>query len=234
MQGIFYTPGEIAASASKLRNPGEQVEVGRSRASSIHSRKIAMKSHLYSLICGLLLLGSIQAQQPSPSNYQPFTPTVVGGLPPNARGLEQPVYVAERNDVPDPASGNSPSFSGDFNPNQIVPTLEQMNVFEPGKLIAAVGEERILVGDLIPPDKVTPQVIANGQLEMALRQMLVEAVTRKALAQRFINDKVSGKTLKERETARKTIESQTNKIFYEKFLPLKMQDLNCDSEQEFV
>ena len=61
----------------------------------------------------------------------------------------------------------------------------------------------------------------------------MEVVTRKALAQRFINDKVSGKPLKERDDARKHMKTQTAKIFDQKWVPMQMQRMNCNSRLEF-
>jgi hypothetical protein len=179
-------------------------------------------------------------QQPPTQGYQPYTPPVVGGLPPNSRGLAQPVYVADRANRDVPTSGTVvENFETVFEPKGLdldpsnIPSVDQMTVFEAGTVIAAVGTERITVGDLIDPNKLTPQLVNNPQFEMALRKALVESVTRKALAQRFVNDKVAGKPVKERNEARKHMEVQTTKLFFEKYVPKMKKDLGVESDLEF-
>ncbi|MEQ1826455.1 MAG: peptidyl-prolyl cis-trans isomerase [Pirellula sp.] len=202
-----------------------------------------MTRRTYHLATILIVLGNgVQAQQPLPQRYQPYTPPVVGGLPPNSRGLEQPVYVADRI-VPNVRSGTEndvENFSQVFEASglgldeqKVIPGIEQMSVFEAGMIIAAVGDERITVGDLIDPNKLTPQIVQSPQFEMALRKALVECVTRKALAQGFVNDKVAGKSVKERKEAKKQMEVQTTKMFFEKYLPKAKKDLGIESDLEF-
>lgn len=195
-----------------------------------------MKKYLMAVgISSLMTSTSLVAQTNVPNNYQPYTPTVVGGLPPNSRGLEQPVYVADRAmDIADQILDNGNArFQAVTTASPAIPTLEHMKQFEAGRLIAVVGEERITVGDLIPPSKVTDKLVANPQYEMLLRQALAEAVVRKALAQRFVNDKVSGKPVKERITAEAQIKKQTNKIFFEQIVPKQKEKLKCTSDAEF-
>jgi parvulin-like peptidyl-prolyl isomerase len=203
---------------------------------------IAMKTTLIGFgLTSVFLASTLCAQQGLPSGYQPYTPPVVGGLPPNSRGLEQPVFVADRlGELPEQAmqgpnrydqSKGSPA--GPVPPQPTIPTLNQMNQFAPGDLIATVGEERILVGDLVPPDKVTKELASSAQFELMLRQALVDRVTRMALAQRFVNDKVAGKPIKERDSARQQIVKQTNKIFFEKVVPMQKEKMKCTSDADF-
>lgn len=184
----------------------------------------------------LLTLSPFAQPQPPNNNFQPYTPTVVGGLPPNTGNLEQPVFVADRGTFGASAEASEyeiPSAEDmGFDQATAVPSLEEMSRFEPGGLIAVVGEEHVMIGDLVPPDKITPEILANPQFEMMVRKMLVEAIDRKAMAQRFMNDKVSGKSSKEREQARKHIELQTTKIFYQKVVPAQKEKMKCVSDLE--
>jgi parvulin-like peptidyl-prolyl isomerase len=183
-----------------------------------------MKNYVPMLAATLILGNACVCLAQQSSGYQPYTPTVVGGLPPSSKGLEQPVFVADR--------ALEPSLSNESNLDAVPTSQQQMTLFEAGMLVAAVGEERVTVGDLIPADKLTSKMMANPQFEMMLRKELVEAVTRKALAQRFVNDKVSGKPPKERAQARKQIELQTTKIFYQKVVPAQKEKMKCVSDLE--
>jgi len=184
-----------------------------------------MKNYVPMLAVTLILGNACVCLAQQRSGFQPYTPTVVGGLPPSSKGLEQPVFVADRT--------LEPSLSSESDLDAVPTTQQQMTLFEAGMLVAAVGEERVTVGDLIPADKLTSKMMANPQFEMMLRKELVEAVTRKALAQRFVNDKVSGKPPKERAQARKQIETQTRKIFHEKWVPMQMEKMKIESTLEF-
>ncbi len=189
----------------------------------------------------IVLLSSNCPAQQDPNRYQPYTPTVVGGLPPGSSGLEQPVYVADRavpNQPIDAADGSPAEFltasSLGFDETKIVPSTDKMNRFEAGMLIAVVGEDPVLIGDLFPINKLTPKVIGDSQFEMAMRKGLMEIVTRKALSQRFLNDKVSGKPVKDRADAKKQMKTQTAKIFHQKWIPMQMERMKCESSLEFA
>jgi hypothetical protein len=203
---------------------------------------MAMKKSMALLAASLLFLeSSIRAQQP-PSGFQPYTPPVVGGLPPSSRGLEQPVYVAERamrdQGYPQSAGPSLPSevFASnglELDVDAAVPSVEQMTFFDAGTRIAVVGTETITIGDLVPPSKLTPQTVNNPQFEMAVRRALVEQVTRKSLAQRFVSHQAAGKSKKEREEARKQIELKTTKMFFERYVPSMKQSMGADSDLQF-
>ena len=199
-----------------------------------------MKNIIAALVLGLLALsGGLNAQQDA-NRYQPYVPTVVGGLPPGSKGLEQPVYVADRvlaNQSVDTAVSAATDFlsagSLGFDETKIVPSTAKMDRFEAGMLVAVVGEEPVLVGDLFPPNKLTPKILGHSQFEMQLRKELMEKVTRMSLAQRFLNDKVSGKPVKDRADAKKHMKTQTAKIFHQKWKPMQMEKMNCQSDLEF-
>lgn len=200
---------------------------------------VEMKNLIATLVLGLLATSSSVIAQQDANRYQPYVPTVVGGLPPGSKGLEQPVYVADRvlaNQSVD-TSGAAPDFlsagSLGFDETKIVPTAAKMDRFEAGIIVAVVGEEPVLVGDLFPPDKLTPKILGHSQFEMQLRKELMEKVTRMSLAQRFLNDKVSGKPVKDRADAKKHMKTQTAKIFHQKWKPMQMEKMNCQSDLEF-
>jgi parvulin-like peptidyl-prolyl isomerase len=200
-----------------------------------------MRKIIASVAVGLLASGSsVAISQQAPNRFQPYTPTVVGGLPPGSKGLEQPVYVAERMPANQPikaTDGLGPEFltasNLGFNEAQFVPSTDSMDRFEAGMLVAVVGEEPVLVGDLFPPSKLTAKVLGHSQFELQLRKELMEAVTRKSLAQKFLNDKVSGKPVKDRADAKKQMNTQTTKIFHQKWKPMQMEKMKCESDLEF-
>jgi hypothetical protein len=197
------------------------------------------KSRILLPFCLVMYHAVAWGQQP-PASYKPYTPPVVGGLPPSSKGLEQPVFVADRmmrgmRITDEEGSDDSQGFGAignGFDARSNIPTLQQMSLFEAGTLVAVVGEEVITLGDLIPPDKLTPQILASPQFESVVRKEIVEVVTRKALANRFVNDKLSGKPIKERSQARKHIETQTTKIFYEKWVPKTKEAMGFASDLE--
>jgi len=197
-----------------------------------------MKRAIATLAIGLIS-STCNAQQDS-NRYQPYTPTVVGGLPPGSVGLEQPVYVADRvapNQPIDPVGGSTPDYLSasnlGFDEKKIVPSTDKMDRFEAGMLIAVVGEDPILVGDLFPANKLTLKMLGHSQFELQLRKELMEIVTRKALAQRFLNDKVSGKPVKDRADAKKHMKTQTAKMFHQKYVPMMMERTKSESALEF-
>ena len=201
---------------------------------------VKMKNIIATLMIGLLAPSGVAIAQQNVNRYQPYTPTVVGGLPPGSKGLEQPVYVAERviaNQPTEFTNGLAPDFlsasSLGFDESKIVPSTDKMDRYVAGMLVAVVGEEPVLVGDLFPPNKLTPQIVGHPQFEMQMRKELMEVVTRKSLAQRFLNDKVSGKAVKDRADAKKHMKTQTAKIFHQKWKPMQMERMGCESELEF-
>jgi hypothetical protein len=180
--------------------------------------------------CGILT--TVVQAQPSSSAFQPYTPPVVGGLPPNSKNLEQPVYVADRGLSAD-TDFSEPIITAEemgFNATSSIPSLQEMTAFEAGTVIAAVGVDRVTIGDLVPANKINPELLNHPQFEMMIRKELVEAVTRKAMAQHFLNDKAGGKSPKEQAQAKKHIETQTTKIFFQKWVPMQKERMKCVSD----
>lgn len=202
-----------------------------------------MKNLITQFVLGLVVSGSCAIAQQDATRYQPYQPTIVGGLPPGSKGLEQPVYVADRvitppNSPVDVTDGLAPEYLSannlGFDESKVIPAANKMNRFEGGERIAVIGVEPVLVGDLFPVNKLTPQILNHPQFEMQLRKLLMEVVTRKALSQRFINDKVAGKIVKERDDAKKQMTIQTAKIFHQKWVPMQMERMDCKHMSEFL
>jgi hypothetical protein len=192
-------------------------------------------------LMGVLLTtaSSTAYSQSSPGQYQLNSPPIVGGLPPGSKGLQQPVYVADRS-VP---RGAYSSLSGQQDLSEYVdekvglvpsnaPPLD-LNRFAAGELIAVVGKEPILIGHLIDPKKVTEDRMNTPGFEMGLRKALAEVIMRKALAQRFVNDQVSGKSVKEREEGERHIRRKVTQIFYDSIVPDMKKKQKCETDEEF-
>lgn len=192
------------------------------------------------LTCAAFLFPSRLSHGQVTSLPPTYNPTVVGGLPPRSKGLEQPVYVADRS-MP---TANFPISIGDMEfPNYADPNLEQtpntaprvdMKKFLAGEPVAIIGEERILVGHLMDPKKVTPEIVDSYSFEPQLRKALVEVVMRKALSQKFIRDQISGKPLKEQEEGRRKIQAKLTQAFYDKALPDIMKSQKCETLDQFT
>ncbi len=165
------------------------------------------------------------------------------GLPAGGRGLEQPVYIADRS--MDGANGavSSLDFSR-YLDNAIAvgndaivvennaPRLD-FKQFKAGDLVAVVGQEPLLLGDIMPPRKLTPQIIEHPEFESQLRRALAQAILRKALVQQFINQQVSGKSVKERQNAKQMIQKKVVEAFYTEAMPGMMKDFKCETEEDF-
>lgn len=160
----------------------------------------------------------------------------VAGLPTEGRTLEQPVFIASRNTGLSNSSPNNMDFSeyvdDSVGQSQTEPRLN-LKEFAAGDLIAWVGREPVLVGHIIDPKKASPELLQNPALEPQLRKMLAQIVIRKALAQRFIDEQVGGKTLKEREAASSQVNRKIAEMFYKEALPDMMKRQKCETEEEF-
>jgi beta-lactamase regulating signal transducer with metallopeptidase domain len=63
--------------------------------------------------------------------------------------------------------------------------------------IVGIGDDPAQAGDLLPTGKRTPKISGERQFETQLRKLLSEVISRNAMAQRFIQDKVAGKPVKD-------------------------------------
>ncbi len=115
--------------------------------------------------------------------------------------------------------------------SQAIPLGE---LFEAGRVIAVVGEERVLVGDLIDPRKLTPEVLASREFELMLRKALAASVARKCLSQHFIQMQTSGKPKKERDDIRSKVKTKTVEIFRTQIMPEQLKRAKCETELEFI
>jgi hypothetical protein len=106
--------------------------------------------------------------------------------------------------------------------------------FEAGRIIAVVGTEPVLVGDLESPGKVPEDALADREFEMRLRKELVNSIARKCLAQHFLSLQTSGKPKKERDDIRSKMLAKTAEIFRTQVMPEQMKQYKCESELEFI
>ncbi|MFN7845113.1 MAG: peptidyl-prolyl cis-trans isomerase [Pirellula sp.] len=156
------------------------------------------------------------------------------------KNLEQPVFIADR------ALTSSPTLdltrpNGDLQaqPDQTgqIPTNNSSPIdftkFEGGTLIAVVGREPILIGDIIDPRKVPAHQKEHPSFEAMLRKSLSEKILKKSLAQKFFSDQLIGKTVKERKEAESKMKTKVTQVFYDEMLPSIMKDQKCESLDEF-
>lgn len=106
--------------------------------------------------------------------------------------------------------------------------------FEAGQMIAVVGTEPVLVGDLLSPTKVPEDALADREFEMRLRKELAGSVAKKCLAQHFLSLQTSGKPKKERDEIRSKMMAKTAEIFRNQVMPGQMKQFKCESELEFI
>ena len=125
------------------------------------------------------------------------------------------VQQASSNDVPSPG-----------------PTAGEM--FAASHVVAVVGEERVLVGDLYPADRVTIEMLNNPEFQMHLRKSLKMSIQQKCLAQHFVNSQTTGKPKKERDDVRAKMMAKTAEIFHTKVLPEQVKKAKLETEAEFV
>jgi parvulin-like peptidyl-prolyl isomerase len=123
-----------------------------------------------------------------------------------------------------------------FDPQQAMQSqpLPRGERFEAGCIIAVVGTEPVLVGDLLSPAKVPVDAFSDREFEMRLRKELVNSIAKKCLAQHFLSLQTAGKPKKERDEIRSKMMSKTAEIFRTQVMPEQMKQFKCESELEFI
>lgn len=179
-------------------------------------------------------------QFPFAENVVPLEQLPVDGNGMSVKNLEQPVFVADRSPLTSPTLESLRLESG---MNNVAGGLEQgllkssqpvdFTKFEGGTLLAVVDKEPILLGDLIDPRKVPAHQREHPSFEATLRKMLSEKIVKKSLVQRFFNDQLVGKTLKERKDIESKMKTKVTQVFFNEVLPGIMQDQNCESLDDF-
>lgn len=171
----------------------------------------------------------------------------------NPKTFNQPVYIAEQPPSPPAAGVSEVRTAAAFgSPNNLSantdavidgldrersiqsPTTSPGELFEASRVIAVVGEERILIGDLFPPARITAEIVQSREFEMQLRKALRMSIQQKCLAQHFLNAQAGGKPKKEREEMRAKMMSKTAEIFRTKVLPEQIKKAKCETESEFI
>ncbi len=153
---------------------------------------------------------------------QPLSSTT--NPPPTLPPAAGPSGLLERQ----PASGLLVSSSGS---NTTDPLREESQEFNEGDLIAVVGTEHVLAGDMmifIEPiidqnrGRISPA--QEKQLRAVLiRQVLSQYVQIKALYQEFFRDMSGNKPPKEMESMRSQVTTKAGQIFFEKQVPQMMK-----------
>jgi parvulin-like peptidyl-prolyl isomerase len=198
-----------------------------------------------------------QPASPQPASPQPptsqtqTTQPAIAQLPSSAmpnnfvtptKNLEQPVFIADRGLATSPSldlarQNQDPlGLTDQAGPlvasNANSPSID-FTKFEGGTLIAVVGKEPILLGDIIDPRKVPAQQKDHPSFEAMLRKSLAEKILKKSLAQKFFNDQLTGKTVKERKEVESKMKTKVTQVFYDEMLPSIMKDQKCESLDEF-
>ncbi len=196
----------------------------------------------------ILALGLILSHNPLLIAQSPVLPA-----PGTPKTFNQPVYIAEPPQSP-PAAGVSEvrTAAALGSPNNLStntdadidgldrqrsmqsPATSPGELFEASRVIAVVGEERILIGDLFPPARITAEIVQSREFEMQLRKALRMSIQQKCLAQHFLNAQAGGKPKKEREEMRAKMMSKTAEIFRTKVLPEQIKKAKCETEAEFI
>lgn len=158
------------------------------------------------------------------------------------KNLEQPVFIADRVLTTSPTLDLSrqnqdplalPDQAGSFAANNANSQQIDFTEFEGGTLIAVVGKEPILLGDIIDPRKVPAHQKDHPSFEAMLRKSLTEKILKKSLSQKFFSDQLTGKPLKERKEAEGKMKTKVTQVFYDEMLPNIMKDQKCESIDEF-
>lgn len=147
---------------------------------------------------------------------------------------------------PDWANGQSPGPSGNSGPSREEIELVVANGVpdDPAKVVAVVGQTRILAGDLIPRvDGRLNEIIAKASkspsdLErnyiraVIFRSLLNQSIQLKILRESFLLSQVGTQTADKRRDAEKKLQSRANQMFQESELPRLYKKYNVHSVSE--
>jgi parvulin-like peptidyl-prolyl isomerase len=126
-------------------------------------------------------------------------------------------------------------------PQPLLPAANQPSQFNPGELIAVVGSERILAGDMAVfieriIDKNRERLRTASDEEnlrnQLTRQVLRQYVEIKAMYQEFFRDIVGTAPPKEIEDMKKQVTSKAGKVFFEKQVPEMLKKYNATDLRE--
>lgn len=112
--------------------------------------------------------------------------------------------------------------------------------FPAGELVAIVGEEPILAADLfsmvdpmlIEAKEKLPEVKFLELREKYMRQALAKLAQTKMLAQYFVGEQLTGKSLEERKAAHQQIDKRMTSAFHEMMLPRMLAQQEVDTPVE--
>jgi parvulin-like peptidyl-prolyl isomerase len=181
-------------------------------------------SAVFICACAAWLSASLSHGQ----NFAPF-PT---------QGWEAPEDAPPKTVEARPVSAVVGSTESSTNPPSLPPANYEL--LDGGELVAVVGEEYILAGDLMvlfesqinEIEEKAPKDQVAFYKEKLMRQALEQFVQSRLLAQHFINEQVMGKPLNEREDARKQMELRITQAFHESVVPHLMEQEKVDTPLE--
>lgn len=139
------------------------------------------------------------------------------------------------------ASVDAQQAAGAFGLEQTKPQEPTLILFQPGELVAVVGTEHILAGDMHvfiqPIIEQNRDKIGGAPQEAALRaqltrQVLPQYIEVKAMYLEFFRDMVGSASPKEFETTRKQVVTKAGKIFFEKQVPNLLKKYDAKDLQE--
>ena len=145
---------------------------------------------------------------------------------------QEPIRVAEAKS--DLLGGRGDYTSFDSQQAMLSQPIARGERFEAGRMIAVVGTEPVLVGDLHSPMNVPEDALSDREFEMRLRKELANSIAKKCLAQHFLSLQTAGKTKKERDEIRSKMMAKTAEIFRTQIMPEQMKQFKCESDLEFI
>jgi parvulin-like peptidyl-prolyl isomerase len=145
---------------------------------------------------------------------------------------QEPIRVAEAKS--DLLGGRGDYASFDSQQAMLSQPIARGERFEAGRMIAVVGTEPVLVGDLHSPMNVPEDALSDREFEMRLRKELANSIAKKCLAQHFLSLQTAGKSKKERDEIRSKMMAKTAEIFRTQVMPEQMKQFKCESDLEFI
>ncbi len=112
--------------------------------------------------------------------------------------------------------------------------------FTPGRLVAVVGEEHVLAGEVLSlyesrlaemREKATERQIEAARNQF-FRQALVEVIKMKMLSQQFYVNMAKNKPMKDILEAKTQIKLSINRAFYESYVPILLKQYKVSNEVE--
>ncbi len=238
---IYFQPGSTASETISGTSTASQAQVqpsssdGLNRYSTQRLEKTPVEKRTSSSPTSNAPIAFGSSADSSAASMRPVQASspVVGGVPfpPN-----QPFSPVSNQRV---LEANQPSLES-MDPSAITSPILAAEAFPAGELVAIVGEEPILAADLF--SMVDPMLIeAKEKLpetkfielrEKYMRQALAKLAQTKMLAQYFVGEQLTGKSLEERKAAQQQIDKRMISAFHEMMLPRMLSQQKVDTAVE--